>query len=59
MMPMEPCGPYPNLGVERFLLGVMWEDLTFKHRGLDDGHTKMLLWRYVDTYVKDVTSGGW
>ena len=51
--PIEPCGPSANLGVERCLLGVMWEALTVKPRGMDDGYPELLFWRKVYTDVKD------
>ena len=55
--PIEPCGPSANLGVERCLLGVMWEALTVKPRGMENGHPELLFWRKVDTDVKDDPSG--
>lgn len=40
-------------------MGPMWEALTLTTRGLDDGQPELVFWRYVDTYIKDVTSDGW
>jgi len=57
-MPIKTCVQSTNLGCERSQLGIMWEYLTLKHRGYDDGHPEFLFWRYVDADVKNDPSGG-
>lgn len=56
---IELCSPTPTLGGERWVLGGMFEYLTFTLRGLEDGHPELFFWRYLDTDGKDDRSGEW
>lgn len=35
------------------MIGNMWDALTLTSRGLYNGKPKLMIWRYVDTKVKD------
>lgn len=59
VMPIKPWDTTGSLWEERGEMGPMWEALTLTTRGLDDGQPELVFWRYVDTYIKDVTSDGW
>ena len=56
--PIDPCDTTASLWEERGVLGPMWDALTLTPRGLDDLHSELLFWKYVDTDVKDDPSGG-
>ena len=53
MMPIKTCdktGPLFDVSGE---IGPLWETLNLTHGGLDDWHPELMLWRHVDTEVKD------
>lgn len=58
MRAIKPCGQTGTLREERCLLGDMWEALTLKPQGLDDGHNELLFWRCVYTDVKTMHQMG-
>lgn len=51
--------PTASLWDERWVYGSRWEDLALTPQGLDDGHSELLVLRYVHTELKAVWSDGW
>lgn len=59
MTPMEPCGSNATLGDEMCVLGSMWEALTLKILGFDDGYLELLFWGYANADVNEDQSVVW